>query len=218
MKFRSNVSQASWNRVSLAVDAESSFAKWYSSGRSSSVIHSLSLTATSRSIRFSSSRMLPGHQYVARIFSAESDSPLTGLRNLLAVALEEQPRQLRQILEAIAQRRHPDRNDVDPVVEILAEAAFLHRALEIDVGRRDQAEVGLDRFRAADPFDLAFLDRAQQLRLQVEPQIADLVEEQRAARRQFELAELLLHRAGERAALVAEERALDQLVRESPTC
>ena len=43
--------------------AESSWAKWNSSGRSSSVIQSLSLTATSRSIRFSSSRMLPGHQY-----------------------------------------------------------------------------------------------------------------------------------------------------------
>ena len=46
-----------------AADAtRSSCAKWNSNGRSSSVIHSLSLTATSRSIRFSSSRMLPGHQ------------------------------------------------------------------------------------------------------------------------------------------------------------
>ena len=48
MKFRSNVSHASWNRVSLVAEAASSLAKWYSSGRSSSVIHSLSLTATAR--------------------------------------------------------------------------------------------------------------------------------------------------------------------------
>ena len=68
--------------------------------------------------------------------------------------------------------------------------------------------------RAADALDLPLLDRAQQLRLQVEPQVADLVEEQRAAGRQLELAELLLVRAGERAALVAEERALDELVRD----
>ena len=71
-----------------------------------------------------------------------------------------------------------------------------------------------DWLRAADPFDLPFLDGAQELRLEVEPEVADLVEEQRAARRELELAELLLVRAGERAALVAEQRALDQLVRD----
>ena len=48
-----------------------------------------------------------------------------------------------------------------------------------------------DRPRAADALDLALLHRPQQLALQVEPQVADLVEEQRAARRQLELAELL---------------------------
>ena len=109
-------------------------------------------------------------------------------------------------------RWHADRDDVDAVVEVLAEPSVLHRLLEVDVRGDDQPEVGPDRLGAADAFDLPFLDRAQQLRLQVEPQIADLVEEQRAAGRQLELAELLLVRAGERAALVTEERALDQLV------
>ena len=65
----------------------------------------------------------------------------------------------------------------------------------------------------ADAFDLAFLDRAQQLGLQVQPEIADLVQEQRAVGRQLELAELLPVRARERAALVAEQRALGQLPR-----
>ena len=114
--------------------------------------------------------------------------------------MEEEPRQLGQVLDAVAQRRHPDRDDVDAVVEVLAEPSFLHRLLEIHVGGDDQTEFGPDRLRAADAFDLAFLDRAQQLRLQVEAQVADLVEEQRAAGRQLELAELLLVRAGERAA------------------
>ena len=172
--------------------AESSLAKWYSSGRSSSVIHSLSLTATSRSIRFSSSRMLPGHQYDARIFSAESDEPAHRLAELHAVALEEQPRQLRQIFDPIAQRRHPDRDDVDAVEEVLAESSLLDRLLEVDVGGDDQPEVGADRLGAADALDLAFLDRPQQLGLEIQPQIADLVEEERAARRQLELAQLLL--------------------------
>ncbi len=76
--------------------------------------------------------------------------------------------------------------------------------------RRNAVLIGLVPAHA---LDLAFLDRAQQLGLQVEPQIADLVEEQRAARGELELAELLPVRAGERAALVAEERALGQLAR-----
>ena len=63
MKLRSNVATALVEQV-LARRARrcSSCATWNSHGRSSSVIHGLSETATSRSIRFSSSRMLPGHQ------------------------------------------------------------------------------------------------------------------------------------------------------------
>ena len=60
------------------------------------------------------------------------------------------------------------RDDVEPVVQVLAERAFLDRLLEVHVGRRDEAEVGPDRPRAADALDLALLDRAQQLRLQIE--------------------------------------------------
>ena len=194
--------------------AESSLAKWYSRGRSSSVIQSLSLTATSRSMRFSSSRMLPGHQYDWQDLQGGIGDAAHRLAELAAVALEEQPRELREIVDALAQRRHADRNDVDAVVQVLAEAAVLDRLLEIDVGRRHQAEIGLDRLAAADALDLALLNRAQQLGLQVEAQVTNLVEEQGAAGGELELAELLFVRARERAALVAEQRALDQLVRD----
>ena len=143
----------------------------------------MSLTATSRSIRFSSSRMLPGHQYLFSIAIVESVMPWMLLAEPRVVAPQEELGQLRHVVDAVAQRRHPDRDDVDPVVEVLAEPPFLDRLLEVDVGRGDQAELGLDRLGAADPLDLALLDRAQQLGLQVEPQVADLVEEQRAVRR-----------------------------------
>ena len=68
--------------------------------------------------------------------------------------------------------------------------------------------------RAADPLDLALLNRAQQLGLQLVAEVADLVEEQRAAAGELELAELLPDGAGERALLVAEQRALDELLRD----
>jgi hypothetical protein len=56
---RDNVTDTNWT---LWLGTRSSCAKWNSKGRSSSVIHSLSDTATSLSIRFSSSRIFPGHQ------------------------------------------------------------------------------------------------------------------------------------------------------------
>ena len=127
------------------------------------------------------------------------------------VAGEEELHQVGQVLDALAQRRDADRDDVDAVEQVLAERALAHAALEVDVGGGDQPELHLDRLAAADPLDLALLDGAQQLGLEVELQVADLVEEQRAAVGQLELADLLAHRAGERALLVAEQRALDQL-------
>ena len=63
---------------------------------------------------------------------------------------------------------------------------------------------------AADALELLLLQRAQQLDLHRGRDVADLVEEQRAAVGELEPAELLLDRAGERALLVAEQLALEQ--------
>ena len=45
----------------------------------------------------------------------------------------------------------------------------------------DDADVDVDRLRLADAAHLAAIEHAQQLRLEVERELADLVEEQRAA-------------------------------------
>ena len=66
--------------------------------------------------------------------------------------------------------------------------------------------------RAAEPLELALLQHAQELRLRRQAHLADLVEEQHAAGGQLDLARLGLLRAGERAALVAEELRLEQLL------
>ena len=85
---------------------------------------------------------------------------------------------------------------------------------EVAVGGRDDPDVDLDRLRRADGQDLLRLDRAQQLRLEPERHVADLVEEDRAAPRAAEEALLRRDRAGERAAHVAEELALEQVLRD----
>ncbi len=116
--------------------------------------------------------------------------------------------------DARAQRRNGDRKDVEAVEQVLAEPAALDQFDQVLVGRRDQADVDLDRTAGADRVDLAVLQRAQQLHLRVQRQLADLVEEQRAAVRLDELAGVLFGRAGEGALLVAEQDRFDQVLRQ----
>ena len=55
------------------------------------------------------------------------------------VLLDEVVGEQRDVGLALAQRRQVDRVDVQPVVEVLAEAALLDRRLEVLVGGRDHA-------------------------------------------------------------------------------
>ena len=71
----------------------------------------------------------------------------------------------------------------------------------------------LHRLGAANRPELALLQHPQQLGLQPQRHLADLVEQDRAAVRQLEQALAPGARAGERAALVAEELGLQELGR-----
>src|SRR2546423_11874053 len=86
-------------------------------------------------------------------------------------------RQNRYVFLSLAQRRQVDVDDVQAVVEVLAETSLLHHLLQIAVGRGDDADVDLDRLHAAEAHELALLDDTQQLRLRLERNVADLVEE-----------------------------------------
>ncbi len=69
----------------------------------------------------------------------------------------------------------------------------------------DEAEVDALGLRRADRHDLALLNGTQQLGLHAGGELADFVEEDGAAFGRAEEAGLVAHRAGERAAVVAEE-------------
>ncbi len=124
------------------------------------------------------------------------------------------PQQMRDVLRPRAQRRHGQRQHVQPVEQVFAELAGFRALQQIAIGRRDDAHVDLHRLAAADRLDLALLQRAQQLHLRRQRQLADLVEKQRAAAGFDELADVALGRAGERALLVTEQDRLDQIVRD----
>ena len=74
----------------------------------------------------------------------------------------------------------------EPERQVAAEPAGLDLAREIAVRRGDDPQVGRARGRLADPHALAGLEHAQQLGLDRQRQLADLVEEQRAAVRRLE--------------------------------
>src|SRR5205085_10151916 len=98
----------------------------------------------------------------------------------------------------------------DAVEEILAEPAVARGRLEVAVRGRDQANVDGDLRGAADARDHLALEDAQELGLHRRRDLADLVEEARAAARGLEEPELLALGTGERAALVTEQLALEQ--------
>src|SRR5262249_13556240 len=101
-------------------------------------------------------------------------------------------------------------------VEVLAELPAVDLAHEIALRRSDDAHVRVHRLVAADAAELARLEDAQELRLDVERELADLVEEDGAAVRELEGALARVDGARERAALVAEELALDERVAHRP--
>jgi hypothetical protein len=77
-----------------------------------------------------------------------------------AVARQEALRQDRNVHLAFAQRWQPNREGVDAVVEVFAEAAVADELLERPVGRANQPEVDRDRLVAAEALEAPFFENA----------------------------------------------------------
>ena len=102
-----------------------------------------------------------------------------------------------EILPTLAQGGQADADDVQSKEEVLAKAPGRDLGLELAIGRGDHTGVDGERRRAADPLETTLLEEAQQLGLQLERQLADLVEKERPAVRRLDASGLVLERAGE---------------------
>ena len=107
-------------------------------------------------------------------------------------------------------------DDVQAMEEVFAEAPVGHPGTQVDVRGGDDAHVDAARGDAAHRRELLLLHEAEQLALQVEGQLADLVEEDRGAVGLCEPAGLAGVGARERPLLVPEQLALDQGRRMAP--
>ena len=104
------------------------------------------------------------------------------------------------------------REYVETVVEIFAETAGRHFVAQHAVGRGDDAHVERHGLTAAEAFDFALLQHAQQFGLQRQRHLGDFVQQQRAALRLLEFAGVRVGRAGEGAALVAEQHGFEHVL------
>ena len=95
-------------------------------------------------------------------------------------------REFDHVFGALAKRRQLDPDHVEPEVEVLAKRTAAHLRLEIHVRGGHEPRVGAQGLGAADAVELLVLEHAQQLGLDRRRELADLVEEQRAATRLLE--------------------------------
>src|SRR5690606_10840274 len=102
-----------------------------------------------------------------------------------------------------------DLEDLEPEVEVGAEAALLHLLLEIVVRRGDHPHIYRNRTDRSDAGDLALLQNPQQLRLHRGTDVADLVEKDRASVGRLEEPLSFRHRTGECALRMTEQLGLE---------
>ncbi len=140
---------------------------------------------------------------------------LRRLAVLLGELLEKRIHQKRDVLLAVAQRRHHDRHHAEAEEKVVAKFSLAHHLLEVPVRGRDEPHVHLDRRIPAHALERPLLaQHAEQLHLRGRVDLADFIEENGAAIRLLEAPDAPLARAGERAFLVAEKLALEQLRRQ----
>ena len=110
---------------------------------------------------------------------------------------------------AFAQRGQREREHVEPVIKVGAEAAFVDFERQVAVGAGDHAHIDPDWLGRAERHNFAFLEHAQQLGLERQRHLSDFVKQQRPA---VGCAEETLGRgmgAGERALLVPEQQSFE---------
>jgi hypothetical protein len=130
--------------------------------------------------------------------------------HLAGEAVDEVADERVDVFGPFAKRRYGDRKHVQAVVQVVAEVLRFDHLVEMPVRRSDHSHVDSDRPRPAESLELLLLQHPEQLRLQLERDLAHLVQEERATVGHLETADLLRDGARKRPPLVTEELALEQ--------
>src|SRR5262245_44686116 len=126
-------------------------------------------------------------------------------------------REQRDLERPLAKCGQNERRATQTVVEILSKSTTGNIDLDRRVRRAHDAHVDVARSVLAHPRDLSRLERPEQLWLDLECELAELVEKHGTARRALEETLVGIRGPRERSLRVAEQRALDQLRRDRRT-
>ena len=132
-------------------------------------------------------------------------------------SLQEARHEQIDVIATLAQRGQAKGENHESMVEIAPERPIRNGQLEVHARCGENAHIDVDHTLATDAAEFTILDGRQQLCLQWKRQLADLVEEERAAIGLFEKAAVGLLCAGEGAANMAEELGLEEGVRHART-
>ena len=117
----------------------------------------------------------------------------------------------RNVVATVTQRRQMNAHNVQAIKQIFAKLFCRHGSFERLVRGGDDAHIHFQRRVAADAFERAGLQHAQDFRLRRGRHIADFIEENRAVIALLKFTDALDGRAGERAFFVAEQFAFQKL-------
>src|SRR5208283_1756620 len=138
----------------------------------------------------------------------------TGLGVFDAIAAQEGFCDHDNVVPPLPQRGHLDDDNGQAKVQVLAEFPAGGGFLQVPVRGRDDASVALNLLPAPYSLEAFFLKKAQKLHLDRRWQFADLIEEERAPRGGLDMPFAQRVSTRERAFLVAEEFALEQVLRD----
>ncbi len=119
------------------------------------------------------------------------------------------------VVPTLTERRNPQSDDGEPMVEVLPEAMSAHQRGKVRVRRADERHVNGFASRGPQPPYGAILQNLQQLGLKSRREQAHLVEEERAPIRHLEESRLRLSGIRKRSPLIPEQLRLEQVLRES---
>ena len=124
--------------------------------------------------------------------------------------LQEVVGQQLDIVGTLPQRGHRNLEDPETIIEVLAQQSLREHLIDLAVGGRDDSDIHLDGRLASGAREVAALQHAQQLHLQIGRHLGGFIEKERAAVGALEHAAMPPIGAGEAPAFVAEELALHQ--------
>ena len=121
--------------------------------------------ATPRSIMCSSSLTFPGKFIIAKDIHGIGRYFMDVFAEIFCELRKKILGEHRDVLPALSQRRHADREHIEPVIEVFAKSLLHHHAFEVAVRGRNDPDVDRNVLGPADHFDRFFLDEPEKLDL-----------------------------------------------------